>query len=106
MSERLGPSAEILKALETAPNMYLILSPDLYIITASDAYLKATETTREAILDRHIFDAFADNPDLTDGDDGVQNINASLQAVLRTKKPDYMRIQRYDVPDRQSLANL
>lgn len=95
------PSAAILKALETAPNMYLVLSPELYIITASDAYLQAIETTREAIAGRHIFEAFPDNPDLPDGD-GVQNINASLQVVLRTKKPDYMRIQRYDVPDSQN----
>lgn len=99
MSVNKGPSAEILKALETAPNMYLVLSPELNIITASDAYLKATETTREAIVGKYIFEAFPDNPDLPDGDDGVQNINASLQAVLRTKKPDYMRVQRYDVPD-------
>jgi PAS domain S-box-containing protein len=82
--------------------MYLVLSPDLYIITASDVYLAATQTSREAIAGRHIFEAFPDNPDLPDGDDGVQNINASLQTVLRTKKPDYMRIQRYDVPDTQN----
>jgi two-component system sensor histidine kinase VicK len=99
MSQYKGPPAEILKALETAPNMYLVLSPDLYIITASDAYLQATETTRDMITGKHIFEAFPDNPDLPDGDDGMQNINTSLQNVLRTKKPDYMRVQRYDVPD-------
>jgi len=100
MPNRKTPDALTLKALETAPSMFLILSPDLYIITASDAYLQATETTREAIAGKHIFEAFPDNPELPDGD-GVQNINASLQTVLRTKKPDYMRIQRYDIPDRQ-----
>jgi PAS domain S-box-containing protein len=94
-----GPSADGLKALETAPNMYLILTPELYIITASDAYLKATETKREVIAGKYIFEAFPDNPDLPDGDDGVQNINASLQTVLKTKKPHYMPVQRYDVPD-------
>jgi len=93
-----GPSFETLKALETAPNMYLILSPELYILTASDLYLRATETTREMIVGKHIFEAFPDNPSLPDAD-GVQNINASLQTVLRTKKPDKMRLQRYDVPD-------
>jgi hypothetical protein len=100
MSMTQGSSPEILKALETAPNMYLVLSPELYIITASDLYLQATETTRESITGKHIFDAFPDNPDLPDGDDGVQNIKASLLEVLRTKRPHYMRIQRYDVPDR------
>lgn len=91
-------SPETLKALETAPNIYLLLSPDLYILTASDLYLEATETTREMIVGKHIFEAFPDNPELPDAD-GVQNINASLQEVLRTGKPHKMRIQRYDVPD-------
>ena len=78
--------------------MYLMLSPQLYILTASDLYLKATETTRQAIVGKHIFEAFPDNPELPDAD-GVQNINASLQQVLATKKPHYMSVQRYDVPD-------
>lgn len=92
------PGAETLRALETAPNVYLILSPDLYILTASDLYLEATNTKREVIKGKHIFEAFPDNPDLPDAG-GVQNINASLQEVLRTNKPHHMRIQRYDVPD-------
>jgi len=92
------PTPETLKALETVPNMYLILSPDLFILTASDKYLEATQNTREGIVGKHIFEAFPDNPLLPDAD-GVQNINDSLQEVLRTKKPHYMRIQRYDVPD-------
>ncbi|MDN3547840.1 PAS domain-containing sensor histidine kinase [Mucilaginibacter aquaedulcis] len=92
------PNADILKTLETAPNMYLVLSPGLYILTASDLYLEATQSRREVIAGKHIFEAFPDNPELPDAD-GVQNINASLQEVLRTKKPHYMRIQRYDVPD-------
>jgi two-component system sensor histidine kinase VicK len=92
------PVAATLRALETAPNIYLVLSPELYIITASDLYLEATGTTREAISGKHIFEAFPDNPELPDAD-GVQNINASLQEVLLTKRPHYMRIQRYDVPD-------
>ncbi|MDR6781955.1 PAS domain S-box-containing protein [Pedobacter africanus] len=101
MAETKRPSRDTLSALETAPNMYLILSPDLYILTASDLYLQATKTTRDAIIGKHIFEAFPDNPDLPDAD-GVQNINASLQAVLRTKKPDQMPIQRYDVPDTEN----
>jgi PAS domain S-box-containing protein len=93
-----GPSPETLKALETVPNMYLVLSPELYILTASDLYLEATKTTRESIVNKHIFEAFPDNPDHPEAD-GSQNINASLQEVLKTKRPHYMRIQRYDVPD-------
>lgn len=92
------PSTETLKALETAPNIYLILSPELTILTASDLALKATETTREKIVGKHIFEAFPDSPELFSAD-GLQNINASLQEVLRTKKPHYVQTIRYDVPD-------
>ncbi len=98
MSPYKVPSSETLRALESAPNMYLVLSPGLYILTASDLYLEATETKREAIAGKHIFEVFPDNPEVPDID-GAQNINASLQEVLRTGKPHYMRIQRYDVPD-------
>jgi PAS domain S-box-containing protein len=87
-----------LKILEKVPNMYLVVSPTLVILTASDLFLEAIETTREAIVGKHIFEAFPDNPELPDAD-GVKNINASLQEVLRTKKPHFMNIQRYDVPD-------
>jgi PAS domain S-box-containing protein len=98
MSAYQKPSTDTLRALETAPNMYLILSPDLYILTASDLFLQATETTREKICGKHIFEAFPDNSDLPDAD-GIENINSSLQQVLKSKKPHHMPVQRYDVPD-------
>ncbi len=93
-----APSADVLKVFETVPNMYLILSPDLHILTASDLYLEATQTTREKLMGRHIFEAFPDNP-ATPEADGVKNIHASLQRVLATRKPDQMPVQHYDVPD-------
>ena len=99
MSSLRSPSVETLKALETVPIMCLILSPDLCILTASDLYLQAIETKREAITGKHIFDAFPADLNFPDAD-GVQNINASLQQVLRTKEPHHMPIQRYNVPDR------
>jgi len=92
------PFQDTLRTLETVPNMYLIVSPDLFILTASNLFLEATKTSRESIVGRHIFDAFPDNPELPDAD-GVRNINASLQEVLKTKKAHFMEIQRYDVPD-------
>ena len=92
------PSADTLRALETAPNMYLILSPDLYILTASNLYLKATSATREMIVGKHIFEAFPDNPEWV-GANGVANIKASLEEVLSKKEAHIMPIQKYDVPD-------
>lgn len=90
--------SQSLKVLEKVPNMYLVISPTLIILTASDPFLEATKTTRETIVGKHIFEAFPDNPELPDAD-GVKNINASLQEVLRSKRPHFMDIQRYDVPD-------
>jgi hypothetical protein len=43
--------------------VFLVLRPDLVIVAASDAYLRATMTEREAIVGRHLFDVFPDNPD-------------------------------------------
>ena len=92
------PSPETLRTLERVPEMYLILSPELYILAASVLYLEATETKKEDLIGKHIFEAFPDNPAHPEAD-GMKNINASLQRVLRSKKPDYMPVQRYDVPD-------
>ena len=94
----LQPSKETLRVLETAPNVFLVLSPDLNILTASDLCLDATQSKKEAIVGKHIFEAFPENPVLIDAD-GVGNITASLQKVLKTKKPHFLAIQRYDMPD-------
>ncbi|MFN6946409.1 MAG: PAS domain S-box protein [Cytophagaceae bacterium] len=82
---------------DTIPNQYLILSRELIILNASDRYLEAVQTTRAGIVGKFIFDAFPQNPDLPK-DDGLYNVNASLQYVLKHKKPHKMAVQRYDVP--------
>jgi len=69
---------EILRAFETVPDLYLILSVDLVILTASEAYLKATLTERDNIVGRSIFEVFPDNPDTAQAR-GSSNVNASLQ---------------------------
>jgi len=97
MFANIGPSAQTLKALETVPVSIAILSPQLLILTASDQYLRETETIRENIVGRNVFDVFPDNPDTPEAM-GVFNLNASLQSVLHNKQPHKMAIQRYDVP--------
>lgn len=94
----MSPSKDALRVLKCAPNRYLVLSVDLFILTASDLYLEATETTLETIVGRHIFDAFPDNPNIADIE-GVNNVNFSLQEVLRTKKMHQLPVIRYDVPE-------
>ena len=81
---------------ESLPGLYLVLASDLKIVAVSDAYLRATMTRREEILGRGLFEVFPDNPDDPTAT-GVSNLHASLDRVLRTRAPDTMAIQKYDV---------
>jgi PAS domain S-box-containing protein len=84
------------KLIESAPDLYLILSPDLTIVAVSDTYLRATMTQRHEILGRALFEVFPDNP----GDataNGVRNLRASLERVLRDRIPNAMPTQKYDI---------
>ncbi|MEU9287677.1 SpoIIE family protein phosphatase [Streptomyces sp. NPDC048275] len=86
---------EALFAATPSPN--LVLGPDLVIIAVNQAYLTATGFTRGDLVGQYLFDAFPDNP----GDpqaDGVRNLAASLHWVLRSKEPDTMAVQKYDIP--------
>jgi signal transduction histidine kinase/CheY-like chemotaxis protein len=74
----------------------LVLTPAFDIVGVSDAYLQATMTERTDILGRALFDVFPDNPD-DPAADGVGNLRASLNRVLRSRKPDTMPIQKYDI---------
>jgi PAS domain S-box-containing protein len=88
--------AELRSLFESLPGLYLVLTPDYTIEAVSDAYLKATLTTREAIVGRGLFEVFPDNP----GDpqaDGERNLRASLERVAARGLPDTMAIQKYDV---------
>jgi signal transduction histidine kinase len=85
------------KALfEGAPGLYLVLTPDLRIVAVSDAYSLATMTKRADILGRALFEVFPDNPD-DPASDGVRNLNASLQRVLKFHRADAMPVQKYDI---------
>jgi PAS domain S-box-containing protein len=89
-----------LRALETVPDSYIIISPDLVILTASNAYLADTLKRREDLVGRYLFDAFPDNP-ATPEAHAVRNWRASLELVLATGEPHQMALQHYDVLDPQ-----
>ena len=91
-----GDSPDFRALFESAPGLYLVLTSDLTIVAVSDAYLRATMTERDAIIGRSLFEVFPDNP----GDPsatGVANLRASLERVLRLKRPDAMAVQKYDI---------
>lgn len=90
------PTPDFRALFEAAPGLYLVLTPDLTIVAASDAYLRATMTTREAIVGRGIFDVFPDNPD-DPAATGVRNLRASLERVMEHHVSDTMAVQKYDI---------
>jgi signal transduction histidine kinase len=73
-----------------------VLTPSLEIVAVSDAYLRATLTQREEIVGRGIFEVFPDDPNDPEAS-GVHNLNASLQRVLATGRPDSMAVQKYPI---------
>jgi signal transduction histidine kinase/CheY-like chemotaxis protein len=91
------PTPDFRALFDTTPGNYLVLGPGLMIVEVNDAYLRATLTQREDIIGCPLFEVFPDNP----GDvaaDGVRNLRASLERVLRHKRPDAMAVQKYDIP--------
>ncbi len=81
---------------ESAPGLYLVLTPDLRIVAVSDAYLAATMTKRDDIVGRSLFEVFPDNPSDPKAD-GVRNLKASLDRVLKSCAADAMEVQKYDI---------
>src|SRR5690348_7432142 len=53
-------------------------------------------TSRAEILGRYMFDVFPDNPADVDPT-GVRNLRHSFETVLRTGRPHFMPVQKYDV---------
>jgi signal transduction histidine kinase len=90
------PQPDFRMLFEGAPGLYLVLARDLRIVAVSNAYLRATMTSREAIVGRGIFDVFPDNPDDAQAT-GVNNLRASLESVLEFRRTDTMAVQKYDV---------
>src|SRR5437867_1467657 len=91
-----APTPDFKSLFESAPGLYLVLTPELRIVAVSDAYLRATMTTREAILGRLLFEVFPDNPDDPSAT-GVSSLRDSLQRVLKSAAPDTMAVQKYDI---------
>ena len=87
-----------LRALETVPDSYIVVSPELVILTASNAYLTDTLKRRDELVGRYLFDAFPDNPAAPEAQ-AVRNWRASLEHVMATGRPHQMALQHYDVLD-------
>jgi PAS domain-containing protein len=83
---------------EQSPDVLLVLladPPRYTMVAANDARLLATHTTRET-LGSGLFEVFPDNPD-DPAATGMNNLRASLDRVVRTRAPDTMAVQKYDI---------
>jgi PAS domain S-box-containing protein len=75
----------------------MLLDRDLRFVAANPAYLRATGTTLEALLGRHLFDAFPHDPQDPDNDN-ARVLRDSLQRVLTARVPDVIAFIPYRVP--------
>lgn len=83
---------------EQSPDVLLVLladPPRYTMVAANDARLLATHTTRES-LGSGLFEVFPDNPD-DPAASGMNNLRVSLDRVVRTRAPDTMAVQKYDI---------
>jgi len=91
-----GPDFRLL--FEESPDVLLVLLPDApryTMVAATGARWRATHTTPDT-LGRGLFEVFPDNPaDPTAT--GTSNLRASLERVLKTRQPDTMPVQKYDI---------
>lgn len=89
----------LIALFNSLPGAYLILSPDddFTILAVDDAYLQATNTIRDRIVGRPLFEVFPDDPQDI-GATGVHNLTESLRTTIREKKPHKMPVQKYNIP--------
>jgi PAS domain S-box-containing protein len=80
------------------PGNYVLLAadPDFTMVAVTDDRLTVTMTRREDTVGRPLFELFPDNPQDPSAN-GVVNLRASLERVLKTRAPDRMPVQRYDI---------
>ncbi len=85
---------------ENSPTAMLIVATDAPVYTMLDvnpAYLKATNSTREALVGKSVFAVFPGNP--TDEESkNIERTYYSFEQAITTKQPHTMRNYRYDIP--------
>ncbi len=74
-------------------------APSYTILDVNDAYLRATNSTREALVGKSVFGAFPANPSDEEAKNIKMTIN-SFEEAIRTKTTHTMSDYRYDIPIR------
>ena len=97
MEDASGREIDYAALFAATPSPCLVLTPDLIITEVNEAYLQITGRRRDELIDRHVFEAFPDNPGDVEAD-GVRNLRLSLERALATGERDAMAPQKYDIP--------
>src|SRR5579863_557880 len=106
-AERANGALDYQRIFSGTPALIVLLKPDsaFTILDASDEYLRATNTQREHIIGRGLFEVFPDNPEEM-GASAAANLRASLGRVLSTRRASTMAVQKYDVRRPESQGGL
>ncbi|MER7489141.1 ANTAR domain-containing protein [Streptomyces sp. NPDC126497] len=94
-------TADFEAAFFGSPAPMVILRTDLRIQEVNHAYARITRREPDELTGRYMFEAFPDNPHDPRAD-GVARLGESLRRVMRDRAPDTMRVQRYDIPWKDS----
>lgn len=99
-----GPRASALPfdpgaVFQASPNPYVVFAPpDFTIVAANRAYLRTTGRSAEEILGRSLFDAFPGGSPHDPERQGERELRASLERVVRERKPATLALIRYAIP--------
>jgi PAS domain S-box-containing protein len=83
-----------------SPVAKLILStdsPNYTVLDANDAYISATNSSREVLVGKSVFEVFPSNP-LDQVSQNVERTIESFEAAIHTGHPHIMSNYRYDIP--------
>lgn len=90
---------------EAMPGNAALLKPDApqyTILAVTDDFCRATGLVKQQLVGQSCFDAFPANP-LQEDFTGDANMRTSLDKAMRTKRPDHLPLQRYDVPNADGM---
>src|ERR1700756_5007321 len=90
-AEAADPPVDYRVLFENAPGLHLVIDQHFTIVAVSDAYLSATMPVPAASVGRLLFDVFPDDP-ADPAANGVRNLKASLERVLKFRQPDPMAV--------------
>ena len=74
------------------PTPLLIVTPALAIVDMNQAYVEAVGRDRDALVGRHLFDAFPSTGET------ARSLRDSLNRVVRTGQPDFLPVLHYPIP--------